>query len=226
MNATASPAQNIRRSNLIAGLALLLMAVLAAFGNLIAIDPLIVPDEAAATAENFLASNGLLWAGIGALTVVAALDVIVAITLLPLLSLVNRRLAVIATVLRILYAALFLVAIAQLVVAALNTQTPQATLAVTELFTMIWQAALVLFGVHLLLVGYLAVRSPMLWTILGVLLVVAGLGYVIDGVGNVAIAGYSGNIAQFAFVGEVVLIVWLLARGTRLSIPTQEGTRA
>lgn len=48
--------------------------------------------------------------------------------------------------------------------------------------------------------------------LLRLLLVVAGLGYVVDGVGSVASADYGAGVGRLAFVGEVVLLVWLLIR--------------
>jgi hypothetical protein len=66
----------------------------------------------------------------------------------------------------------------------------------------IWTAGLVLFGVHLILLGVLAWRASYAPTILGILLVVAGLGYAVDGFGVVLVAGYGLNVAALTFVGE------------------------
>jgi hypothetical protein len=49
------------------------------------------------------------------------------------------------------------------------------------------------------------------------LLVIAGLGYAIDALGSVLFAGYQANVATSSFVGEVVLIAWLLVKGRRPS---------
>ena len=51
--------------------------------------------------------------------------------------------------------------------------------------------------------------------IFGILLVIAGLGYLADGFGTVLIPDYSISIGQFTFVGEVALIFWLLISGSR-----------
>jgi hypothetical protein len=51
--------------------------------------------------------------------------------------------------------------------------------------------------------------------IFGILLVVAGLGYLVDGFGTVLVPNYSINIAQFTFVGEAALMFWLLIKGAR-----------
>ena len=73
-----------------------------------------------------------------------------------------------------------------------------------------------LFGVHLALIGYLVYRSGFAPRIIGVLLVLAGLGYLIDEIGSVLVSGYSLEISRFSFVGEAVLIFWLLIKGVRL----------
>jgi hypothetical protein len=51
--------------------------------------------------------------------------------------------------------------------------------------------------------------------IFGILLVIAGLGYIADGFVAVLVRGPSISIGQFTFVGEVALIFWLLIKGTR-----------
>jgi hypothetical protein len=48
---------------------------------------------------------------------------------------------------------------------------------------------------------------------------VAGLGYLVDGLGTLLLPGYAAVVAQFTFVGEVALIGWLLIKGRRLPAP-------
>ena len=69
---------------------------------------------------------------------------------------------------------------------------------------------------HLTLIGYLVYRSGFAPRIIGVLLVLAGVGYLIDEIGSVLVAGYALEISRFSFVGEAVLIFWLLIKGVRL----------
>ena len=82
-----------------------------------------------------------------------------------------------------------------------------------------WTVMLALFGLHLLIVAWLVVRSSYIPFWLGVLVAIAGLGYIVDGAGTVLLSGYGGGIASFTFVGEVLLMVWLLWRGRRMTIP-------
>jgi hypothetical protein len=82
-----------------------------------------------------------------------------------------------------------------------------------------WTVMLTLFGLHLLIVAWLVVRWSYIPSWLGVLVAIAGLGYVVDGAGTVLLSGYRSGIASFTFVGEVLLMVWLLWRGRRMTIP-------
>ena len=58
--------------------------------------------------------------------------------------------------------------------------------------------------------------------VFGVLLVVAGVGYIADGFIAVLVAGHSFSIGQLTFVGEVALIGWLLLVGRRKSFTSSE----
>jgi hypothetical protein len=64
--------------------------------------------------------------------------------------------------------------------------------------------------------GYLVFKSGYIPRALGILVMVASLGYLIDSFGAILSAGYNANVAQFTFVGEVLLMVWLLWKGVRL----------
>ena len=127
----------------------------------------------------------------------------------------SRPAAGLAAGFRSAYAAVFGVAISHLALAVDRLSSPAEVLQQIETFHTQWQVGLVLFAAHLGLIGYLAFRSGYLPRFLGVLLVVAGLGYAVDGLGTVLVAGYSASVGSVTFVGEVVLIVWLLVKGVR-----------
>ena len=54
---------------------------------------------------------------------------------------------------------------------------------------------------------------------LGLLLVLAGCGYIIDAFGLILVRDYALEISAFSFVGEALLMLWLLARGRRIRLP-------
>jgi hypothetical protein len=118
---------------------------------------------------------------------------------------------------RLAYAAVYLVSISQLIIALALLGDADRSLRAIEAFDIIWHVGLILVGVHLLLIAYLAYRSGFISRIIGILLVVAGLGYVVDGFGVVISPGYSLDISRFTFVGEAVLIFWLLIKGRRMT---------
>jgi Domain of unknown function (DUF4386) len=215
--------RSLRGASLIAGLTLALVAVLSAFGNFVAIQPLVTPEDATKTAIDIANSEALFRWGIASLILVAVLDIIVAAALLRLFEPVNRSLSITAAWFRVAYATVYLVAIIQLVVALGLLADPDQALRSIDAFATIWLVGLILFGVHLLLVGYLAYRSGFMAKVFGVLLVIAGLGYIADGFVAVLVRGPSISIGQFTFVGEVALIFWLLIKGTRKDFSDAEA---
>ncbi len=206
-----------RTASIFAGIALAVMAVVAGVSNFAAITPLVFPDDAAATAAAIGAHQLQFLAGIIGLFVVILLDILVAAAWFTLFAPVNRTFSAVAAWARVVFALGFAVAISQLVVALVSTADPAATLAAASAFTAIWVSVLGIFGIHLLLVGYLAFRSGFIARIFGILLALAGAGYIADAIGMLTIPGFTAIFAGFLFVGELAIIFWLLIRGPRLS---------
>jgi hypothetical protein len=212
-----------RTASLIAGLALLLIVVLAPLGNFVAVQSLITPGDAAKTAQAILNSEALFRWGIASLLLAAVLDMIVASALLVLFEPVSRGVSTMAALFRVAYTAVFLVAIIQLVVALGLLGDPTQAMRAIDAYNTIWLVGLIFFGIHLVLIGYLAYRSSYMAKVFGILLVVAGIGYLVDGFGTVLVPNYSINIAQFTFVGEAALMFWLLIKGTRKDFSSREA---
>ena len=229
---------SVRRGSLIAGLALLVMTPLAAFANFAVLEALVTPGNAAQTASAILNAEGTFRFAIASLFVVAVLDLTVAWALYVVFEPVSRGIALLMAWFRIVFAGIFMVAISQLTgvlsilttansVSAFSTEQhyAQALLGVNAFYD-IWDAALILVGLHLVLLGYLVYRSGAVPSyksgyvpkVLGVLLAIAGVGYVIDSFGRVLLTGYSFEVAAFTFVGEVLLIFWLFIYGRRIGL--------
>jgi hypothetical protein len=220
----------VRQSALVAGVGILLLAVTSVVANFGAISGPVTEGDAARTAKDVLASSGWFRLGIAALVVVVVLDVVVAWALLTFFEPVHRELALLAAWLRLAYAAVFAVAISQLTgVLPLLSPSAGRTLQSTDqrnalallkidAFHDIWSVALVLFGVHLVLIGVLAYRSGYVPRPLGVLLVVAGIGYLVDSLVRLLVPGSGLTVSVYTFVGEALFMVWLLAKGRRLRL--------
>jgi hypothetical protein len=207
-----------------AGLALVAMAVLAGFGYLGVVDALVTPGDASRTITELRASRELFTAAVIALWVVVALDVVVAWALYRVFRPVNRRVSRIAAWMRVVYAGAFAVAIGQLtaVLGMLDPAIAEAepsveALTAIETFHSIWDAGLAVFGLHLVLVGYLAFRSGFVPRWLAVLVGIAGIGYAFDSLtGAFAAAGSIPDVSPFTFLGELLIAFWLVILARRL----------
>jgi hypothetical protein len=83
-------------------------------------------------------------------------------------------------------------------------------------FTLGFEFGLIIFGFHLLLLGYMIFKAAYMRKILGILIILAALGYIIDGFANLLSADYNISISMFTFIGEVILIFWLLIVGRKI----------
>ncbi len=215
LNRLAGTSHSVRKASTTAGAALLAMSVLSAFGYLFAVKGLAVPGNAARTARNITGHESLFRLGILSLYLVVALDVVVAWALYRVFKPVSAGLSRLAAALRIAYAAVFMVAISQLFGALGH---PTQALQHINTFTNIWDAGLVLFGLSLFVLAHLAYRSRYVPKLLGLLLAIAGFGYVFDTVVRAVVQGSSSDVSAITGMGEFVLALWLVVRGRRIAL--------
>jgi hypothetical protein len=218
---------SLRKAAIVAGLGLLIMTILAIIANFSVLQNLIVPEDATTTATNIMASVELFRIGICSLLIVAILDVVVAWALYIFLKPVNKSLSLLAAWFRVVYAAIFAIALNNLLTALqlINSadylkafepnQLHAQVMSSLNAFTSGWDLGLAFFGLHLLVVGYLAFKSGYIPKFLGILLIIAGLGYLIDSLGKLLLPNYNVSIAMFTFIGEALLLFWLLWKGIK-----------
>jgi hypothetical protein len=218
---------SLRTSAIVAGLGLLIMAILAPIASFGIFETLIVPGDATTTANNIVASAGSFRIGICFSLIVAILDIVAAWALYVLLKPVNKSLSLLAAWFRIVYAAILAFALSNLfiVLQLLNGEGYFKAFDIDQLYAQVmlflnaftdgWDLGLVIFGLHLLVLGYLAFKSDYNSKILGVLVIIAGLGYTIDSFGKIISPNYSVEISMYTFIGEVLLIFWLLWKGIK-----------
>lgn len=223
---------SIRTASITAGVALLLMSVVAIFGNVVVVDGLVTEGNATHTAADIMASAGLFRLGIASLVLLVALDVVVAWALYSVFSPVNKSLSMLAAALRLVYSGVLMVAVGQLlgVVRLLGNDGYRAVFGADQVdaqamvgiaaFNDIWYVGQFLFGLHLLLIGHLAYRSGYVPKLLGALIAISGLGYATDSLGAVLSQGSWTDISPFTFIGEFLLALWLLIRARRIAVST------
>jgi hypothetical protein len=226
MTTIASPHPAMRRDALIAGLGLLLMAVSAGLATFGILERLVTDGDASRTTSDIQTAFSSFRLAILALLGVVVLDVVVAWALWALFDRVHHTVAVLAAVCRGIYAAIFAVAISQLVAAArllsagrlsgqADLQLQSQVLAETRQFDDIWSRELALFGLHLLLIAWLAFVSGFVPRFVALLVALAGTGYLVDSVGGLLHATYTFELASLTSIGEVVLMIWLLLFAAR-----------
>lgn len=208
--------------------ALTAMAVLA-FPGIGAIDELLA---SAATGEGvgdaIRAPGGAFGAAILALLAVVVLDVVVALGLWGVFTPRQPAAAALSAALRITYSAVFAAAIgllidAQRLAAGVGATEPlpvelRDEMALERLgeFDSVWSGALIIFGTHLAVVAWLLLRHRGLFAgIVGAFVAIAAAGYLFDGALPIIVPEWSGGVAQFTFVGEILLIAWLIVGGIR-----------
>jgi hypothetical protein len=212
----------------LAGAALLAMTVLAMFANFYVLESMVVAGDATETASRILADVAMFRIGIVAWVLIGILDVVVAFALYIVFRPVSRSLSLLAAWFRLTYTAVFVAGMqgfldvlrllgdAEYMKAFDAPQVHSQVMLSLDAFQDTWVIGLVLFGVHLGLLGYLAYRSGYVPKLFGILLLAASASYLVDNLAKIAFSSYGGGVALAiavpAFVGELALAVWLLVK--------------
>ncbi len=224
-----------KRAGLIAGISLIVMAIAAGFAYGFAQNKL-VNVSAEIMRQNLLDNQSLFYAVLAAWTVIFATDLLVAKTLNTVFRNTNRRISAITALIRIAYTLILGVGILQLssLVPLLNGHEIKVEVRLPfALFERIWSFGLIIFGFHLLGLGYLSVKSSFVPKFLAWLLYFAGLSYVLIHfakqmamVEPQTIVTAEAILALPMAAGELILAFWLIYNGfrTRNSLRSQRET--
>ena len=223
---------SIQKTARVAGLLYLIIAVCAGFSFGYMRTTLIVPGDAAATVSNLLASEWLFRLGIVADAVVFLSEIVLIALLYALLKPVSQTISLAAVYARLAMVVMqgmnllnyFFVLLLLSGAGYLTVFEPEQLQALVLLFlnayeyvALIWGA---FFGLHTLLLGYLVYKAGFLPRILGVLMVVASFGYLLDSFGNFLLpqydALYASVVILLALLGELPLALWLLIKGVNV----------
>ncbi len=223
---TAGADASVNRTARWAGALYLAMAPFSLLGVLYVRAVRVVPRDAAATASHILASEWLFRASTVSLVISQILFILLVMTLYRLLEAVNKRHAVLMVILVLVQVpVLCLNELNHLAALRLLSRPTDGAFTVAQLQA---QAMLLLqmretgilvaqvfMGLWLLPLGFLVFRSGFLPKLLGILLVIAGAGYVIDWLTQLQFHGVP-TVSQFTFWGELVFALWLLIKGVNV----------
>lgn len=221
--------KNIAR---ISGIGYLIIFLTGIFANFFVLESLVVPEDANTTIENMANNAPLFRLGLLGFLIMVICDVVLAWGLYILLRPVNQELSLLSAWLRLVNATIFGVALYHLLsvlpltsdsvfvgIFTFEERSAQVMLSLSS-FNHTWLLGLVFFGVHLLILGYLITKAGNMPKMIGVLLIIAGVGYLIDSFANFIMSNYADHKDLFALlvivpgiIGELSFTGWLLWRG-------------
>jgi hypothetical protein len=221
----------IQRTARLVGLLILIMAVFAPFSMIYVPSTLIVPGDAATTAQNIMASEGLFRLGIASDAVVVLLELVIVVLLYVLLKPVSKTLSLVAAFSRLAMTVIqgvnllphFVVLLLLSGAGYLTVFAPDQLQALGLLFlnahaevVLIWGF---FFGLHLLVLGYLVYKSGYIPRTVGVLLMIASLCYLTQSFGNILLPQYEGIFTSVGLLStvEIALPLWLLIKGVNVA---------
>ena len=220
-----------RQQARVAGRLYLLLALIGPIGLLYVPGKLIVHDNATATADNIRASEALLRLGIVSDLVHQIVAIFLVLALYRLFRAVNETHATLMVVLGALVsvpivfvntlndvAALVLVSGAEFLTVFERPQLDALAYLFLRLHGEGMTVASIFWGLWLFPFGMLVIHSGFIPRFLGVLLIVAGVGYVVSAFASLALPAYGPLISQVLsplMFGELPIIFWLLIWGTK-----------
>jgi len=229
---TTTEKMNPNKTARIAGILYLIAIPLFIFSRMYVPSNLIVPGDAATTANNIMASEGLFRAGIIAWIIGQTTYILLPLVLYKLLKPVNKNHAVLMVILLLLsvpiaftnelnkFAVLLLLSGADYLTAFAPDQLHAQVMFFLDLYEDGIFIANIFWGLWLFPFGYLVFKSGFLPRILGVLLIIGSFGYVIDSFAHLFFLDYKAIVSQIVlvpnFISEFAIFMWLLIKGVNV----------
>jgi hypothetical protein len=218
-----SPHPNARATSIV-----YLLYFLTAFLGAFLMRGLVIPGDAAATANKILTHEALYRSGFAVNLLANVLYIAVTALFYRLFQPVNRNISLLAAFFSLVgcsvqtFGGLF--QLVPLVIlgdsqslGAFNLEQLQAlALLCLKLYSQIFNITLILFAFYDLLLGYLIFRSTFLPRILGVLLMIAGVGWLTFLWPPLATT-LSSYVLPLGALAEIVLMLWLLVKGVNVA---------
>jgi hypothetical protein len=224
-----------RQIALIAGFGLLLMVVAIMLAEVVAMADIIVDDNAASTVNNILNNQGRFRFGIVAHMAVIILDLVVAWALYVFLKPAKVNLSLLAAWSRVVYTIIYGIALVNVYsvfqllgnsvyLSVFETPEIQAQVMLSlNAFRDTWDVGFIFFGLHLSLLGIVAFRSYFIPKVFGILLLIAGVSYLIDYFGLLLFPQLELGLSTILGWGELIFMFWLLIRGGKTELSASEA---
>jgi Domain of unknown function (DUF4386) len=233
---------SVNTANRVAGLSLRQAAVIAGLGYLLnpvsyaefSLYPkLVIAGNIDRTVQNITNHGGLFIAAILCYLVNFIGDVVIAWSLYVLLVPVNRAVSLLTAWFRLIYTAVALGGLMNLVTAYRLLHTPEylTLFGASQLKAQVdlllnayrytWAMSLSIFGIHLVLLGCLIFRSSHIPKILGILLAIDGIGWLVSSLQPYLFPNAPLGYVSITYYGELLFMLWLLIRGWKIKEPAE-----
>jgi len=225
---TQEKMNSINKTARMAGFLYLILAICGGFAEFFVRQGLIVPGDAVTTVNNIMASELLFRLGFVSELVGQTVFILLGLALYKVLKPVDKNQAVLMVIFVLVavtitcinmlnqFAALLLLSGADYLTVFEADQLPALVLLFLNLHKAGYLIAQIFFGLWLLPLGYLVYKSGFFPRILGVLLMIACFGYLIDVFTFSLLPDVEVVISEFTFVGELLLLLWLLIKGVNV----------
>ena len=225
---TTKEKMNPNKTARIAGFLYLLLMLFGAFGLLYAPNALVVQGDAVVTANNIMANEFLFRLRIVSTLISQVVNIFLVIFLYKLLKPVNKNYAALMVIFILVAVPIAMLSVLNKVavllllsgagyLAVFATNQLQALVPVfLDLHEYGMSIAGIFWGLWLFPMGYLVFKSNYIPKIIGVLLIIGGMGYLVDFVTFFVFPTFGVVLSEYAFLGEVLMVFWLLIKGVNV----------
>ena len=224
-----------QKAAIFSGVALLVMTCVALFSQGYVHSSLVIDGDATTTLKNIRASQSLFRLEILGWLIIVITDLMVSWGFYVFLKPFHPGYALLAGWLRLLYTAILAIAVSHLVIVNQMVQEQVSGMSSDSLaqqimgsitaFEAIWSFGLIIFGLHLIAVGFIALKTKVIPKVLSILLVLAGFSYSLIHF----MYGFIPEVERFTGLLELILMapmligelgfgIWLLVKGRKGTI--------
>lgn len=222
-----------KQSAIVSGFAIIVMTIAAIIATDVTIQNLVVKSDMTTTLTNILAAKTKFNIGVLSWLIVLIFDLIAAWGLYLFFITINSNLSLLTAWFRLTYVAMLAVSILNLIYVhqiiyqmepsdvGVSSYMAENIMFYLNAFDSMWSISLIVFGIHILFVGYLSLKSEHIPNIFGILLIIAFFGYIFPKMSNLLFPQYKyfmetiELIFLFPMLGEVALGIWLFAIGLK-----------
>lgn len=206
----------------ITGYSLILMALIAGFSLGFAYPKFIDPNQLEFARKNLLENLELYKFMLGGILSIIILDILVSWTLFQYFKNDNKKLAITSFVFRIFYTLIFCIATYYLII-NIEQINNNVILENFRTFEKVWSFGLIIFGIHLLIIGLLMKLHKSVPKILWYITLLAGFSYISIHLLKITYPNLTeftntlNNILALPMVlGELGLAIWLIVKGGKV----------